>query len=396
MKPIHILFWLAVCSPLLALIPSSQDPAQDPSNYDWAKEVDRASSSPRYAIRLAAAKRIALGGGAPVPALRAFVAKRGKNELPAGIVETIAEQTSLDAPLLTLLQEWATDLDFYWRAQALRGLANRAPLLPIGQQQPLRELFAERHTDPAWLVRVFARLGSARLGNGNVLGEVEEDPRATSKLTALLLRSGQLPPLQPLLDALADERTFLDSPWGQSRAREASLALKDWLAADYPIHDGEAAPDKAAAIAAIVAAAAKKSGQTLQVPALVETSEQAFTGGFEILSCRTGDLFVRWNVTGEVQFGLDGRTKVQLPGPVWEGLSKERATLPLSRDLGVVICDNLRLRWGPPDVHIKVAPNAMPETVANWFLHLAKAIAEADQPRLTEALRTGLEQFGPR
>jgi hypothetical protein len=45
------------------------------------------------------------------------------------------------------------------------------PLLPIGQQQPLRELFAERHTDPAWLVRVFARLGSARLGNGNVLGE---------------------------------------------------------------------------------------------------------------------------------------------------------------------------------------------------------------------------------
>jgi hypothetical protein len=391
-KPIHILFWLTIMSPLLALIPTSQDPA----TYDWGKDVEKASSSPRYGIRLAAAKKIALAGGVAVPAIAAYAQKHGKNELPAALVEAIAEQTTLEEPLLAMLQQWASDREFYWRAQALKGLAKRAPLLPAERQQPLRELFVSHHSDPAWLMRVFARFGTALLGDTTVIAQTELDPRATSKLTALLLQSGQVPPLQPLLDALADERTFLESPWGQSRALEASRALKNWLGADYPIHEGQSQPDKVAAIAKIMVAIEEKSGQKLQLPSILTTDESAFAGGFEILSCRNGDLFVRWTNAGELQFGLDGNTKVALPASTWEQLSKERAALPLTSDLGVVICDNLRMRWGPPNIHVKVAPNALPEAIANWFLHLAKATAEADQPRLTEALRTGLEQFGPR
>ena len=64
---VHVLVALAVASPLLALLPLGQDPAAD-----WPKEVERACTSPRYGLRLAAARKVAKGGGAAVPAIVAW------------------------------------------------------------------------------------------------------------------------------------------------------------------------------------------------------------------------------------------------------------------------------------------------------------------------------------
>ncbi len=395
MKPLHILFWLVIASPLLALIPSTQDPATT----DWSKEIERACTAQRYGLRVSAAKRVATSGAVAVPALVAFVAQKGKNELPVTLVEAIAEQGTKEPPVLDLLQAWALDRDFYWRATALKGLAKRAPALP-DRRDALQALFTAHHQDPAWLVRVHARLGTALLGGnqlvGDVLAQPENDPRAIAKLTALLLQNGKNPPLQPLLDALADERTCLADPWGQRRAKDCFDTLKAWLGEAHPLRPGESFTDPSTALATMLTAVRQKSGQQLQMPTPLLDPTTPFTGGFEILSCRNGDLFVQWTANGELHFGIDAATAVQLPGPTWDALSKERTALKLDQNFGVVICDNLRLRWGPPDIHVKVAPQSLPEATAKWLLHLAKALEEADQPRHAAALRTGLEQFGPR
>lgn len=388
-----MLFWLVIASPLLALIPSTQDPAAT----DWPKEVERACTAQRFGLRIAAAKRVATAGAVAVPALLARSEAKGRNELPAMLVEAIADQGTDEAPVLELLQEWALDPEFYYRATALKGLARRAPALP-DRREALQAMFAAHHGDPAWLVRVHARFGTALLGGEvlAVLAQPESDPRATSKLCALLLGAGKNPPLQPLFDALADERTCLGMPFGQYRAKEAHQALKEWLGDAHPLPKGESFDDAKKGIEALLTAARSKSGQTLHTPTFLTDPATPFAGGFEFLSCRHGDLFVQWTATGLLHFGIDAATKVQLPGPKWDELCKERTALALGENLGVVVCDNLRLRWGPPDVHIKVAPSALPEPAANWLLHLAKAVEEADHPRLAEALRTGLEQFGPR
>ena len=49
-KHLRILLLVAIASPLLAFWSSQQDPG------DWAKDVERACTSPRYGLRLAAAR----------------------------------------------------------------------------------------------------------------------------------------------------------------------------------------------------------------------------------------------------------------------------------------------------------------------------------------------------
>jgi hypothetical protein len=212
-NPVRILFWMALATPLLAFWPS-----QDEAASDWRKEVERACTSKRYGLRLAAARKVAEAGAAAVPAIREWADEHGRNELPAALVDAVAGQTHVEAEVVQLLTEWANDRDFYWRAQAMRGLALRAPRLRDAATD-LRGQFERFRGDPAWLMRTHARFGLALLGGTAVWADAENDPRARVRLCALLLETppagGTVPPLQPLFDALADERTFLGDPWGR-------------------------------------------------------------------------------------------------------------------------------------------------------------------------------------
>lgn len=386
MKPIYVLGLLAVTSPLLALLPQ-QDP---PTN--WAVEVERACTAQRYGMRLAAGKKIAAAGAAAVPALRAHERAVGRNQLPATLLEAIADATPCDPEVVALLREWATDRDFYWRATALRGLARRAPKLPEPAGE-LRALFADHVADPAWLCRVYARLGLELLGAPAADQPAETDVRAVVKLAGLLLQAGRLPPLQPLLDALDDERTMLADPFGQRLAREAFDALKAWLGPDHPLASGEAFADRSQGVQAMLEAVRAKSGQTLQRPVPRRDPAVPFAGGFEILSCRNGDQFVRWTEAGELHVGLDGAVRVQIDAKTWQRLEAVRVALDWSGELGAVVCDNLRVRWAGPEVHHKVAPGALPVPAVAWFDGLAEALAAAGRKELAAALRTGIGQF---
>jgi hypothetical protein len=389
---VRILLFLAVATPMLALWPRGQDPAAT----DWPKEVERACTSPRYGLRLAAARKVAGGGAAAVPAIRGFVEQRGLNALPGALVDAIADDANLDAPVLELLRQWVAQRDFYWRASAMRGLALRGPKLPPATAAELRTLFAAHHADPAWLTRTHARLGSALLGDGTVTAQAEDDPRARARLTMLLLQHGQLPPLQPLLDALADERTFQGDPWGQRMAGDAHKALKTWLGDAHPLANGESFPDVAAGLRAVLEACQKKSGQELTLPTIRTDGDTSFVGGIELLSCQHGDQFVQWTADGQIHAGIDARRSVAIPASRWDELSKMRTTLGLRENLGVVICDSMRVRWQAPDAHVKVAPAALPADASNWLKQLAAAIEEAGDPRLAATLRSGLEQFAAR
>ena len=393
---------LAAFAPLSGLFGQDQGAAED-----WPKHVEKACTAPRYGVRLAAAKKVAEAGDAAVPALRAFCTQHGANALASSLVDAIADTLpgKGGVEMLRLLEQWAKDGEFYWRAAALRGVAQRMPQLlretddEYVDPNPVfryRDLFRAYQDDPAWLMRTHARFGLFLLAPrlGVEAPRPEADPRATVRLTRLeLLHSDQIG-LQPLLDALADERTFLGDPWGMRAAQEAHQALKDWLGDAFPPpRDGD---DKPTAIARIRDAAQAKSGQTLTVPGLRVDATPGVTGGIEILSCRSGDRFVQWTDAGVLWFGIDASRRVELPAAAWQPLLQSRTQLALGQNLGVVICDKMRVRLHEPDVHVTVAPQSLPAPAADWLKQLAQRLEEAGHTDVAAALRRNLEQFvGP-
>jgi hypothetical protein len=390
-KPILVLLLLALATPMLALLP----PAQDPEQGEWDAAVEKACTSRRYGLRLAAARRVAQAGAAAVPAIRAWSDKHGADSLPAELVDAIARQQTADAAVADQLQAWATDRVFYWRANAFLGLADRAPLLPARRDEFVA-LFSTYRDDPAWLVRTYSRLGLWLLDAGDRSARDDDDPRIASKLAALRLARGQVPELQPLLDALADERTFQGVDWGPQRALEAHAALRGALGDEHPLAGGAAADDKLAAIAAVRDAIARKWGQQLAVPALRGDAATPFQGGIAVQSCRNGDLYLQWTADGQLFGGLEAAPLVALPASAWDALQRDRTALQLGASLGVLICDNLRLCWPEPATNALVAPESLPAPAADWLAQLARTLRAADKPHHADALLATIDQFAAR
>lgn len=387
---LHVLLVLAVASPLLALLPLIQGPVDD-----WPKEVERACASPRYGLRLAAARKVANGGSAAVPAVVAWADKNGRNALPQTLVDAIADAATTEAPVLDLLTMWAADRDFYWRASALRGLALRVRTAGY-RRVAILKLCKAHADDPAWLARTHARFGLALGGDDGAMALPESDPRARARLPLLLLQQGKLPPLQPLLDALGDERTFQETPWGQQAAIETHKTLKAWLGDDHPLAKGGAFADTAQALAAMQAACSKKSGQALTLPQVARDRDVTLAGGVELLSCKNGDQFVQWTDDGRVFLGVDAARELTVPAAAWAEVSKDRTALRLPNAMGAVVCDSIRLRWAAPQTHGKAAPASLPADATNWLKRLAQAIEDTGDAKAAADLRAGLEQFASR
>lgn len=396
---VRLLVAVALATPLVAFCVGS---GQDPKAEDWAKHVEKACTSRRYGIRLAAARKVGAGGDAAVGAVEAYAAEHGVNALPASLVDAIADSGQAGAKVSRLLWNWAMDPDFYWRASAMRGLALRvrdykdraadgdAPGLEPAQVDYLMSVRAE--SDPSWLMRTHARLGLV-LGGASVaevFARPESDPRAPVRLATLLLGAGVTPPLQPLLDALADERTFLGTPWGANLATESSKALRRWLGDAFPAFE---AGDKQQAIRALLPVLQLRTEETLKPPATRADLVTDAAGGIELLSCKFGDQFVQWSEDGTVSFGLGGAESVQLAADAWRRLSEDRAAIALAKSVGVVICDSLRIAQPSSSTNAKVAPASMPDAAADWLKRLAAMLEEAGEGERAADLRRGLGQF---
>lgn len=406
-----LLLFAVVAAPVLAFWPDGE---QDPDQ--WQKHVKNACEARRYGTRLAAARRVAAAGAAAVPAIKAYSHKKGRNAVPISLVDLIANSKTTSPETVVLLQAWAEDLDFYWRSSALRGLALRAQdgsEATAGDNVATAKqtlLFDKYRDDPAWKMRTNARLGLAIInaegtGADKVFALAEADPRARVRLTRLLLEQGRTPPLQPLIDALADQRTFLGIPWGARLGLESSKALNVWLGADFPELVGG---DYGKSIAAILAAAKRKSGQELTEPKAKVDQESGdqesgdlgsgdlgseVIGGFAIASCKYGDQFVQWQADGTLKFGIDGARTAKLPTEQWQELLQQRTVLALEKNVGVVVCDKMQVVLVDPKTRIDVAPGSLPSAASEWLKRLALTLEEANETELAANLRRGFGQF---
>lgn len=373
--------------------------ARDRHAEHWAEHVAKACTSRRYGMRLAAARKVANAGDAAVPAVEAYVREHGQAQLPCALVDAIADSGRAGPRVSRLLHSWATNSDFFWRASAMRGLALRLPNYGADaaencdRAQLVSLMNTHARHDPARLVRTHARFGLAL--DGAPLDELfampEADPRARVRLAALLVREGRVPPMQPLIDALADERTFLGARWGQRLASEADDALRFWLGDERAT--GGDARGLSAAISARIEVVERKTGQSLTMPPRRTDRVPQVAGGFELLSCKNGDQFVQWAADGCVYFGLDGACKVTLPPASWQQLIRDRAAIELEHDVGVAVCDHVRLCLPGTRTNVRVAPASMPPAAMDWLLRLALAVEQAGADELAEHLWLGLQQF---
>lgn len=366
---------------------------------DWHAEVVRACTHSRYGLRLAASRKVAEAGDVAVPAVRAFQEERGRDAMPLALVETLAERGGNGPAMLALLREWAADRDFYWRGQAMLGLARRAHA-DAAISRAHDQLFAEHLQDPAWLCRAHAHFGWLAAGahdpQDHRVWTPQPDPRGSTRLAALLLGQGDPGLVDELLHSLLDRRTFLGDPWGERRAQEAFQALRAWAGDDFG-YRVDLPPDELAAAAARFARRAH--GADAELPALLPITdpEIAVDGGLEVLSCRNGDLFLRWNQHGMLFAGLDWQPRVQLPADGFRAWLGRAADLRGDPQQGVVICDRLRLKLDAPGLalHCVIAPAAMPAATADWLKQLAAMLEEVGQRELADALRNRLQQFAP-
>jgi hypothetical protein len=395
--PLVALFALAL--PLHA--PTSAQEPQPPGKVEdpVAADVAKAIGSPRLAIRIAAGRKVAAAGDAAVPALRGHAEKAGANSIPLTLVEALVEGGSDGPEMCLLLREWARDREFFWRAQALRGLAIRAS---TSRTEDV-ELFRSALRDPAWLARANAALGLARTQAADEAGEPawavlleDADPRVVSRAAALVLpMAPEQAVLQALVDALGDGRTFLGDPWGNRRCTEALAALRQW-AADTSLEPRKFTPQtqltwtpgagltgNRAAIDTVIGLAKRRMGTQLREPVELRDGDRVVDGGIEVSSCRNGFVVA----------GIDGSRAVKLDGAAWQQLRGRIEGTQLPSESGTVVCDRMRIaRIGTRTQHA-VAPATLPAADAAWVRELAAALARAGAADLAAALEDRLLQF---
>ena len=350
---------------------------------------------PRYAVRRAAAGKVALAGDAAVPALRALEAEIGRARIPLVLVDAVASSTAGGEALAGLIESWATDVEFYWRAQSLGGLALRA----VDRAAPL---FRRAIDDPSHLFRIEGARGLLAIGAGDADSLrvrsllADEDPRCRLRVALMLLEHGDAAGVGEIVAAVRRAgRRFVDDPWGEREALFALRELRRIRAVDATAAIGSEPTERAAALDALIDFA--KTANPLWDDRGDEPEPPPTIGGLEVRSCRHGDAFVRWTADGSAVIGLSPFRTVGLDGERFAALQRQLTELGGVATHGEIVCDYVRLLApaagaGDADVHHKAAPRAVPEAFADWLKALAAALDEAGSAAVTAGR---LEQFVP-
>ncbi len=353
-------------------------PAQDPADpFDDA--VTKAVTHGRYAVRRAAAGKIARAGDDAVPAIRRYVDAHGPNPLPLELVDALAQADTRGAALEAMLTGWATDRKFYWRSQALGGLARRG----VAAARPLFEAALD---DPSHLFRIEGARGLlsvAAADDEDTKARVrallrDADPRVRLRVALMLLERGDGGGAAQIGEAVfGAERTFLDDRWG---AREAMLAVRelDRIAGlDVTAILGDDA-DAASSARNVLEAWVQGAEPDFRAPEPTQPGVPPLFG-VEVRSCRNGDLFLAVWPDGRVTEGLSPLRETQaeaparlVPGPDLDGIGTH----------GSVICDFIRVYvpstpGEPARAHHKAAPGAVPGPVLDWLKMLAGSLDES-------------------
>ena len=331
---------------------------------DWDEAMVKACEHRRYGMRRAVSRKIAEAGDASVPAVRAYAERKGG--VPLLIVDAIANADTRGDAVIALLEDWARDRTFYWRAQALGGLARR-------KLERLRPLYLEAVRDVSHLYRIEGARGLLLLDGQrdrapiDGLVESDADPRVRIRVASLLAESGDQRFVGVLVGALELNADFLGDPWGKREADRAEKVVRPLLS----------------------------EGAAVAATADFSSAKRAFAGGLAIRSCRHGDLFLRWTDDGELLAGLLPQGGVRLPESAWSRLRAGLAKLEpdAHRIHGKVICDYLEVVTGQPARRIKCAPGELPGDLGSWLAELADTLRATSTPTLADELTGRLAQF---
>lgn len=361
-----------------------------PQGSDWAAYVDKAHNHRRIMLRRAAARKVADAGAAAVPAVRAYQEKHGRNAIRLVLVSSYATSKATDTATLGLLLEWAKDRDFYWRSQALKALANR-------RRPELKALFASRLEDPAYLTRIEAGRGLCLLGDRSSILQLleDDDPRVRLRVAVCLVEEADDRGLPTLVEALRQEASFLDYPWGQIGAIVAFKKMRKLAGQDFGFTPGESTTKNRDAIARFEKWVRARLGQDWVDPLRVPGDDTSYLGGIEIRSCRNGDMFIRWTADQVLVVGLEGRTRIRLDGKTFSSLDAGPRTDGETRH-GKVVCDFLRWVCKTPGKAQRAAPKALPAESSKWLESLAKALDKKEAPEFTKRILKRLDQFRSR
>ena len=339
------------------------------SEADWSQTVAKAANHRRYGVRRAIANKLARSGPAAAAAVRRFGEEHGVNEVPGLIIDALQQQLpaepgdddSARQAWLAFCAEHASDESFYWRAQCLKVLATKDPESHV-------DLFRHGLQDPSWLFRKASALGLALAAPAetswrNVLTG-DPDARTGPMLAIDLVEAGRGLDTEGVAEQLVLGMTyadcvFLGDPWGARLAQSCRRTLRSLADQEFPT-------------AREAAAWCTESGIECGVDVDASDRPQS-TGpadiGFEIRSCRYGDVFVAWSPSdGTItQAGLAHRPASG--AVVAPDLSPSAHEIANGTTRGNVVCDFIRVRIGDGSEvrELKAAPERLPAVIANWL-----------------------------
>ena len=256
------------------------------------QEVSYANDPEKLQLQVQAIDRLKKRGSEAVPALVAFVDKKGANALSLGCTELFGDIP--DARLADLSARLLQDKNFYWRPAAARALAD--------QKSPAhRDLLRTMLTDRLWGVRAAAVLGLEKLGDKESLAPLKKalnddtyDVRAQAAKT--LYAFGDESGLPVLVAALRSEAAWFDIDYGQIAREDASKFLAKISGDDFGFKGWDPADKREPGAKRWEEwMAARLPDWKDRVPPKAQPVADAaeYEFGFELRSCRSGDFYFR-------------------------------------------------------------------------------------------------------
>ena len=256
------------------------------------QEVVYANDPEKLNFQVQALKRLKDRGAEAVPALLAFVEKRGANALSLGCAELFGDIP--DPRLADLCARLLEDKGFYWRPAAARSLAEQ-------KSAKHRDLLRRGLGDRLWGVRAAAVLGVGKLGDRESIDAIRKalddetyDVRAQAAKT--LYEFGDESGLPVLVASLRSEAAWFDIDYGQIAREDACKFLAKITGSDFGFKAWEPEDKRAPGLKLWEEWIAKRTPDWKdRVPPkarpVADAADYAF--GFELRSCRSGDFFFR-------------------------------------------------------------------------------------------------------
>jgi len=313
-------------------------------------------------IRIQASRRVIRYGAAAVAAVRAFIAEHGKQELSGELVEAIGRIH--DKSGKELLRELFGDPLFFWRAQALRGLA----FAPTAED---RELFPKSMSEASWLVRRAALSGSAKANDANtrielLTGLCDKDLRVQVSAAGLLLERSEYDGLVLLLVCLDMQDSFFGDDFGARLRNDAFRYLRRAAKNDFDYRARAKYADRSKGVERFLAWA--KPHLTTALQRVPEFVERKYVLGFERRSCQLGDVYLRIDERGRLWRGLFSPERAELAPEVLAELRRLSREVPptLAKVHGRLRCEVERFAGLGKDskFSIRCARGSIPKQLA--------------------------------